>query len=152
MNNNPNCKKNCLDCYHCEPRCIQSCRDCHRCKTFMMDPTGLNHPVPRDMFMLTRNNEAELYGNDPNSKISEVQCSDSYVPKPLYCRSKKCLKRTTTEENAKKITNTNVGLCNFCKPEDINNNRCLFPNHVRGRSTLSFSEYGGGEITSWSVL
>jgi len=148
MNNNPNCKKKCLDCYHCQPRCIQSCRDCHRCKTFMLDPKGMNHPVPRDMLLLTRKNEAELYGG--NSKVSEVQPSDSYAPKPMYCKTKKCLKRNTKEENANIIMNSKFGLCYFCKPEDIHSNRVIFPPDTRGQGTLSFSEHGG-EISDFAV-
>lgn len=149
MNNNPNCNKTCLDCYHCEPRCIQSCRDCHRCKTFPLERKGLNHPIPRDMLLLTRKREMENFNN---SQISDVQPSDSYVPTPLYCQTKKCLQRNTKEENAKTIMNSDVGLCYFCDRKDVQKPRTIFPPDALGRANLSFSEYGGGEITRWSVL
>jgi len=148
MNNNPNCKKKCLDCYHCEPRCIQSCRDCHRCRTFMMNPSEFNHPVPRDMFMLTRNNEFEQSNED--SKISDVQPDDTYVPKPMYCATKKCLVRDLMK-NAKTIMDSNVSLCYFCTPKDMNSDREIFKN-AKGRGTVPYSVYGNGEIVEYSVL
>jgi len=149
MNNNPNCRKRCLECYHCEPRCIQSCRDCHRCKTFMLEPSDFNHPIPRDMLLLTRKNESKV--GDCDSKISEVQKSDKYVPKPLYCKSKKCLERKTLKEHEKVITNSDVSLCYFCTPKEINEKRMVFPADTFGRSTISFSEYGGEKV-EFSVL
>ena len=69
----------------------------------------------------------------------------------MYCGTKKCLKRNSKEENKNVIMNSNVGLCYFCKPEDIHKNRVIFPPNIRGQGTLSFSEQGG-EITEWSVL
>lgn len=152
MNNNPKCEKKCLDCYHCEPRCIQSCRDCNRCTGVGMFSTynGIRHPVPRDMLQLTRKSEMEYFPNS-QSKLSEVQKSDKYIPKPMYCKTKKCLQRKTNKENKNVISNSDVGLCYFCNQHDIQKNRQIFPPDTRGQGTLSFSETGG-EITSWSVL
>lgn len=154
MNNNPKCEKRCLECYHCEPRCIQSCRDCSKCSTYMFSTyNGIRHAVPRDMLQLTRKNEMEYFPNN-QSKLSEVQKSDKYVPIPMYCqkRNKECLKRKTREENRQVIQNSDVSLCYFCDPHDYQRGRQIFPPDARGQGTLSFSEYGGGEITSWSVL
>lgn len=126
MNNNPTCNKRCLECFHCEPRCIQSCRDCHRCNTFMIDRVGSNHPVPRDMFLLTRNNE-DIYSNSP---------------RPMYCKTKKCIKYESIE-NAKTIMNSDVSLCYFCKPNEINKNRLIFPPDIKKQGVLFLSERNG---------
>lgn len=124
MNNDPQCKKKCLDCIHCIHSCNLSCRDCHRCQTFFQYNRQPPHDIPRDMFALTKG----LPG----------KCD--YRPTPMYCLG---IPKTTAEANAKKITNSDVGLCYFCSIEDMHKPRKVFGPGTERLGLMNFSEYGG---------
>ena len=147
MNNNPNCKKRCLDCYHCDYTCNLDCRDCHLCTTYTVKSKEKYQITPRDFYLLTRRDEAN--SNVSNSTISEVQSSDSYVPIPLYCQSKKCIKKPTKQEYSEIINNTDVSLCYFGDPQELMKKRKVLPTTQFSGSLLFSQAYN--DITTWSV-
>ena len=105
----------------------KQCLNCFNKRTYIIDSKNNidDHPIPRDMFYLTRNNDIK------------------YMPIPLnYTKRKKII-------NYK--NNPNIGLCNFCSRKDMLNERYVF-NDLSGRGILNYSETGGKIVGNWSIL